>query len=462
MGLYETSQLYLGLAAIVAFLTIIQYNRKKSTELAPEQQSALKPLYLMAIGILAYGIGALTIYLENDILGAAILFDTYMGYYAAAIVEVVILGYAAAMILKAKRFFIIPLSSLILSLILFGSAFVVEQTSEFLFVVGFVLPTYVLIFAGGLFVWIARGTQRSISAAFAFALLSQICGLPVLHFGFLADVVTGAIGIGMVLLPLMGPAMVVFAFMRPDQKISMELAGYGASYAGPAIILSGIQIGSISMDPFSIAIAFMGAVAVLLTLGTSAYLWGRYDESRAVPTLLFSICFLLLGVAHIYGMFGNFGMYPTPDAFYIEFILTGYALAILAVGAIYAAGWKSVGLVPLLGFVPISLLLAQAYPADVAATFMNLLYITIPMIAIMLLPAVIFMGVFLRMRTKGAPGRLKPFGIALGIILFFAIRLPPLIAGIGGLDYGYGLVFFSYLVSWSAMTGRLDKVAGTF
>jgi hypothetical protein len=161
-------------------------------------------------------------------------------------------------------------------------------------------------------------------------------------------------------------------------------------------------------------------------------------------------------------MFGNFEMYPTPDAFYIEFILTGYGLAILAVGAIYAAGWKSVGLVPIVGFVPVSILLAQAYPADVAATFLNLLYITVPMIAIMLLPAVIFLGVFWRMRAKGSPGRLRPLGIALGIILFFATRLPPLIAGIEGLDYGYGLVFISYLVSWSAMTGRLDKVAGTF
>ncbi|MFX1369309.1 MAG: hypothetical protein ACFFAY_11995 [Promethearchaeota archaeon] len=437
-------------------MTIFRYSREKSAELSMDQRSAIRPLYVIAFGILAYSLGALSIYVE-DTLGIWVLFDTYMAYYACAMIEVISLSIAAVMILNSRRLNIIPVAITLVTSILFGSAFVVEQTTEFLWIVGFFLPAVVLTFVGGVFAYIAKGTGRSISAALAFALLTQIAGLPVLYF----ESMLGSDFFNTLFIVLMGPAMVVFAFMRPDQKISFELLGYGVSFAGPVIILAGIQASGIAADLYTLAIAIMGAIAVLLSLGTGAYLFGRWEANRALPTLLFTICFQLLGISQIFGMLGNFGMFPSPDAYYVEFILTGYALAILAVGAIYAAGWKSVGLVPMLGFVPISILLAQAYPADLSTTFLNLVYITVPMMAIQLLPAVIFLGVFLRMRAKGAPGRLKPFGMALGIILFFAIRVPPLVAGIGGLDYGYGLVFLSYLVSWSAMTGRLDKIAGT-
>ncbi|MFX1485104.1 MAG: hypothetical protein ACFFCP_18140, partial [Promethearchaeota archaeon] len=260
---------------------------------------------------------------------------------------------------------------------------------------------------------------------------------------------------------LMGPAMVTFTFLRPDQKITFELFGYGIAFAAPILILASIQLGGYFTDLSLLSIASMGALAVMLSIGTASYLYGRYAETRQIPTFLYMLAFLMFGMGQMTGMLENLAMFPSPDGIYIEFILTGYALTMLSVGAIYAAGWKSVGLVPLLAFVPISILIAQAYPTSIGEIFLNLIYIIVPTIGIMLLPSIVFFGAWRRMRKNKISGSLRPLGISIAIILFFVIRLPPMVLGIGGLDYGYGWVIASFLVFWTAITGRLDRASSS-
>jgi len=110
-------------------------------------------------------------------------------------------------------------------------------------------------------------------------------------------------------------------------------------------------------------------------------------------------------------------------------------------------------------FVPISILIAQAYPSSIGQAFLDLIYIMLPTIGIMLLPSIVFFGAWKRMRKNKISGSLRPLGISVAIILFFLIRLPPMVFGLGGLDYGYGWVVASFLVFWTAITGRLDRIA---
>ncbi|MFW9842681.1 MAG: hypothetical protein ACFFES_17440, partial [Candidatus Thorarchaeota archaeon] len=91
MGVYEVTQLYIGLATILAALTIIYYSRKKSSVLEAESRGAFRPLYVVATGFVVFALGALATYFE-EISGQAILVDTYYAFYAAAAVEVVMLG----------------------------------------------------------------------------------------------------------------------------------------------------------------------------------------------------------------------------------------------------------------------------------------------------------------------------------------------------------------------------------
>jgi hypothetical protein len=64
------------------------------------------------------------------------------------------------------------------------------------------------------------------------------------------------------------------------------------------------------------------------------------------------------------------------------------------------------------------------------------------------------------MKKQSAPGRLRPLGIAVGILLFLVIKIPFLLLALPGIDPGYALVTVSFLVSWMALTGRLDRTLG--
>ncbi|MFW9786604.1 MAG: hypothetical protein ACFFE2_00395 [Candidatus Thorarchaeota archaeon] len=456
MGIYETTQLYLGLATLVAALTIIMYSRSKSAGMDSESRKAFRPLYVVAVGFVVLSLGAMATFIEETI-GQAILVDTYYAFYAASAVEVVLLGVAAAMILNARQFYSIPASTGLVSVLLFALAEMYPQTGDFLLLIGVLFPSVILIVVGGLFVYITRETKRGTSASLAFALIAQIAGLPVLYF----DLLIGPESLVTLFIALMGPAMVVFTFLRPDQKITFELVGYGASFAFPVLILVSIQSAGFTSDFFLLSITSMGAVAILLSIGTASYLFGRWAETKQIPTLMFMIAFFMLGIGQMTGMLQNLSMFPDPLGIYIEFILTGYALTFLSVGAIYAAGWRSAALGPMIVYAPISLLIGQAYPTSIGQAFLDLLYIILPTIGIMLLPSVIFLGVWRRMRKSGASGSLKPLGVAIAIILFFVIRLPPIVIGLAGIDYGYGWVVVSYLLFWSALTGRLDRITTT-
>jgi hypothetical protein len=453
MALYETTQLYLGLATLVAALIIINYSRSRSSVAVTESRSMFRPLYVVALGYVVFSLGALATYIE-DVIGQAVLVDTYYAFYAAAAVEVVLLGIAAAMILNARRVYLVPMSSGLASILLFYLAEAYPQTSDVLLLIGVLVPAVILASIGGLFAWITREAKRATGAALTFSLISQIAGLPVLYF----DLLTGPVASMTLFIVLMGPAMVAFAFLRPDQKITFELFGYGTAFAAPALVMASVQSMGIAADLGLISIAAMGATAILFALGTASYLYGRWTETRQIPTILYVMAFLMFGIGQMTGMLENLGMFTSPDGIYIEFILTGYALTMLSVGAIYAAGWKSVGLAPLLAYVPISIMIIQAYPMSIGEAFLNLIYIIVPTIGLMLLPAAVFLGVWRRMRKRGISGSLRPLGVAVAIVLFFLIRLPPMVLGLGGLDYGYGLVCISFLMFWSALTGRLDRI----
>jgi hypothetical protein len=452
MGVYEITQLYLGLATLVAALIIINYSRSKSSIMESDSRRLFRPLYVVAIGYVVFSLGALATYIEETI-GQAILIDTYYAFYVAAAVEVVMFGIAAAMILGSRRYYAVPISSGLATIVLFYLAEAFPQTSDILLLIGVLVPSVILGGIGVLFAWITKGTKRATSAALTFSLLTQIAGLPVLYF----DLLVGTEALLTLFITLMGPAMVAFAFLRPEQKITFELFGYGAAFAAPVLVLVGVQSAGIATDFILLSIASMGAVAILLAVGTASYLYGRWTETKQIPTFLYMIAFLMFGVGQMTGMLENLGLFPAPAGIYIEFLLTGYALTMLSMGAIYAAGWKSAGLVPLVVFVPLSILIAQAYPTSIGEAFLSLIYIIAPTIGLMLLPSVLFFGAYRRMRKNRIAGSIRPLGVSVAIILFFIIRLPPMVLGLGGLDYGYGLVILSFLMFWTALTGRLDR-----
>ncbi len=300
MGVYEITQLYLGLATLVAALTIIYYSRKRSSVTDSDARRMFRPLYIVALGFVVLSLGALATYIE-EITGQAILLDTYYAFYAATAVEVVLLGGAAAMILGARRFYSIPAVAGFASIILFYLAEAYPQTADFLLMIGVLVPSIILAGIGGLFAWLTKQTRRGTGASLAFFLMTQIAGLPVLYF----DLLVGVEALLTLFIALMGPAMVAFTFLRPDQKITFELVGYGIAFAAPVLILSSVQLGGFFADVTLLSIAIMGAMAIMLAIGTSSYLYGRWTETKQTPTFLYMIAFLMFGIGQMTGMLEN-------------------------------------------------------------------------------------------------------------------------------------------------------------
>jgi hypothetical protein len=453
MGLYEISSLYLGLATLAAAFTVIWYSRTRSATLDSESKKAFRPLYIVAVGIIAYGIGALGIYYE-EVTGLVVLFDVYLVFYFGLAIEVILLSIAAAMILDNRKLYAVPAFTVFATVVLFYLEILFPDQMDVILLIGVLAPAAILFFVGGIFVWLAKETKKSTSTTLAFTLIIQILGLPALYF----DLVAGSLEIAFVFFLLMGPAMIIFTFLRPEQKVSFELIGYGSSFAGPALILASIQEAGLAANLDIIIIAGLSALAAATGAGTASYLYGRYRETKQFPTGIMAVALFLLADAQIIGTLGGVGIAINPQSYYIEFILTGFALTLLAVGGIYAAGWKSASLLPFLADIPVTLLIMQAYPGDLSDAFLSIWYLIIPTIAVLLLPAFVFIGVWNRMRKASRDGRLRPLGLGIGIILFFLTRIPPLVLGLGGLDIGYGLVFASYFVIWLSMTGRMDRL----
>ncbi len=450
------AQLYLGLATLVAALTVIWYSRNKSAELDAESRRAFRPLYVVAVGLIVYAIGAFGTYIE-EITNINLLFDAYLFFYVGLAFEVIMLSIAAAMILNSRRLYAVPISTFGITAVLFYLAILFPDQMDIILIIGVVFPAGILIFVSSIFIYIARETRRSTSVALAFTLLIQILGLPALYF----DLVSGNLEIAFLFFLLMGPAMVAFTFLRPDQRITFELIGYGSSFSGPAMILASLQEAGIAYSFEVLVISVLSALAAAFSAGTAAYLYGRYTESKQIPTLVMAAALFLLADAQIIGTLGTFGISDHTMGSYIELIASGLALSFLGVSAIYATGKKTVSLVPVLVYMPIAILLMQAYPGSIGQAFLSLWYLIIPLIGILLLPAFVFLGVWNRMRKNNAPRRYRPFGLALGIFLYFLSRIPPIVLGLPGLDWGYGAVFFSYFSMWLALTGRMDRILKT-
>ncbi|MFX1261019.1 MAG: hypothetical protein ACFFAZ_02930 [Promethearchaeota archaeon] len=484
METFEVAQFFIALATVVAAGAIINYSWRRSSQADAETKRAFRPLYLFALAMLVYAVGTfitfqeaatgrsflvdfLADYFEINLWFLEGLLFPYYSLFVILVVEIVILAVAASMITKQRLFGLIVLLVAVASVIILAQSIGLQfqhrisGRADFLFSLGSLVRSAILLVIAIVFVWIAYDTRRGTTAAMSYALMMQLLNLPDLYgegFGGIALPIYGTYII--VFAALMGPAMLAFTFLRPEQEMTGELLGYGASFAGPALIISGVYAQGLLGDIVLTSIVLAGSFAIMLAAGTAAYLFGRWRETKQLPTFLMLIAFALFAFGQLSGMLGNTGNLPTTEAIYFEILSIGLALTLLSTTSIFAAGYRSAGLLPFLFYLPVAILIVQGFPAPIEETFLNLIWFVIPLLVMFLLPVFLFGNVWRRMRKQAQPGRLRPLGIALGILLFLIIRIPILLIGILGLDPGYALVTISFFVSWMALTGRLDRTLG--
>ncbi|MFW9958261.1 MAG: hypothetical protein ACFFCT_09320 [Candidatus Odinarchaeota archaeon] len=472
MEVYEIAYLFLGLATLVAASAIINYSRKRSAA-SPDSdiKKAFRPLYIFAFGLIIFGIGSLItfygLYNEIVIWQYNVYLNFYYVFYIFTLIELFFLSISAAMIMQQRLIFIFMMIMIIFAgLLVFNAVQTISGVSrvsnlaELYINFGNVLSMLLLGANAVLFLVIANETKRSTSLALGYAMTVQVLAVPRLYCDHLGNspLLPVEFVFAISILALMGPAMIAFAFLRPDQKISAELIGYGASFAGPVIVISSLFSTGIVIDAQIIALAILGSVAIAFASGTASYTYGRWRETRQLPTALLMVIFTSLAAGQIVGMLGSFTIVQGTIPVYFDFVATSFSLAIFSAIAIIAAGYRTAASIPLLLYIPTAILMVQSYPAPISTAFLNYYYLGIPVLILFFVPVILFARVWRRMKSARTPGRMRPLGMSIGILIYIIIRFTFLLLEFPTVDPGYGLVVIPYAVLWLSITGRLDRL----
>jgi hypothetical protein len=475
MEVYEIAYLFLGLATLVAAGTIINYSRRRSAATSdPDIKRAFWPLYLFGFGLIFYGVGALlTFFVLN---GQLIVFSTasfvyqyypylsdYYTYYVFTLVELVFLSIAAGIILKQRLITVFLVVMIAVALLLAFNAILtiehyrISNVAESYINFGNILSILILAATAVLFLWIAYDTRRSTSWALGYAMIVQILAVPRLY-EFLLPIGLDVVILAITVFALMGPAMIAFAFLRPEQKISAELLGYGASFAGPVVVFASLLTTGLIANLLVVTLAVFGAFAIAFAAGTASYTYGRWRETRQLPTALLMVIFASLTAGQVIGMLGSFQVTLGIWTVYFDFIATSFALAVFTSVAIIAAGYRTAASVPIIIYLPTALLISQEFPAPISQAFLAYYYLGFPVMILFFLPVILFASAWRRMSKAGTPGRMRPLGMSIGLLIYIVIRFTFILLEFPFLDPGYGLVSIGYVVLWLSITGRLDRM----
>ena len=466
MEAYEIAYLFLGLATLVAGGTIINYSRKRSAATPdPDTRKAFRPLYIFAIGLLIYGIGALLTFYELYtgiplIQISEVNNNFYYLLYYITVFELFLFAVSAALIIEQRIIGVFMISMVVVAYLLMFNAVLIREASrvssqaQFYIDFGYVMIMFILGAVAVLFSWIAFETRRSTSLSLAYALALQMITIPALR----VPAIIPAGGITTIaVLSLMGPAMIAFAFLRPDQKISGELVGYGAAFAIPVVVFTAVLTSIYASDYIIVVIGLMGAISITFAGGSASYLYGRWRDTRQAPTGLLMLSFGSFALGQMIGILGAVEVFDPTWAVYFDLIASSLALVLYAVVSILAAGYRASSSLPLIIYIPAIIFIVGSYPEPLEVAVQRWIFLVLPVMFFFFVPVLIFAGVWRRMRRAGQKGGLRPLGMSIGLLIYIIIRFPLLLLDIMALDPGYGLILIPEALLWLAVTGRLDR-----
>ncbi len=265
----DASELFMAITLVLSAIVLMNYTRKRTAGLGPEEVSAGRPLYVSAVGILVLATASFYNFVID--LATATLFLNG-SYYVLTMLAAAIFAVAALMILEYRRAILIPIIMFIAGTIFIYSIVFMEIPVSMGFVAGpvsLILNLVPII----LLTILARRTGRITAIVLVFLIVTYLV-LPIATTTTDPSLIAALLG-----LRLLGPALTLLAFLRPDLGVSMELFGYSISINIVAFWFSyALAYGIGDMQQF-IGIALISIVSLLgFTCGT--YTLSRYRASR--------------------------------------------------------------------------------------------------------------------------------------------------------------------------------------
>jgi len=215
----DASELLMAVTLILAAGVLFRYTRQRTADLPPEERSAGYPLYLSVLGILTMAIASI-INFQIELDTAAAVFPAT--YYSASMIAAALFAIAALLILEWRRAIIPVLIVLGVALAFVFAILILNLVVSFGFAVG--PPTLILyIIPIGLFAYLAWKTGRITAVALGFLIVTYII-YPMASSSTDPSMIAAILGIR-----LLGPALAIWAFLRPELGVSIELFGYALS-----------------------------------------------------------------------------------------------------------------------------------------------------------------------------------------------------------------------------------------
>lgn len=445
----------MAITLIISAIVLVDYTRKRTAELSPEERtSAGQPLYLSAIGIIVLAIASFYNYLI-DLNAAELVINST--YYAFTLVAATFFAVAALMILDYRKAIVIPLVLLAGGLIFtFAIAFMSFSVSMGMVAgpISLVL-NLVPIF---LFLYLARNTKRITAIALVFLLVTYLLE------PFISVVTDPSLIAALIGFRLLGPALAILAFGRPDLGVSVELFGYSISINILSFWFSyALAVGVADVYVF-IGVAMISMVSLLgFTLGT--YTLSRYRASRNMATALIGAYFFSAGIGHIIIALTKIDVLTGATNAYLSAVIGIVGMMFFNLSAFIALDWKRSSLLPVLLIVPTIVYMIIVYPAELSTVYGYSDISGTTNIIQILVPVSLYIMLWRKMKAAGAPGRNRPLFLAIGLILLIVAGIAAAIVTGDSLEVVHlvpaSIILSAFAIFLVGITGYADKWLGT-
>ncbi|MFW9788086.1 MAG: hypothetical protein ACFFE2_07165 [Candidatus Thorarchaeota archaeon] len=440
-----------GLFLITILLFRFTWNRVK--DLPPEEKNLGRPLWVAVASVFFLGAASLSNYWYGTGIGLAEVF-----WYITAILGAGLLMISALMILGSKKLYAIPITMMgVLGFIAFaetqiGAGSVLGGFTDYAVNI-FALILFSIPF--GLFAYLTVTTKRITS--FALAVLSLTYPTILVATSFTdPSIVTAVLG-----LRLYGPAILITALVLPRSRIGPELIAYSFTISSLLYFMSYLLVSPVVGDVAGMTSVTFIAVGAILSIGTGAYAFTRWSQSRNQATLTLGVFFFVSGFSWLIVALNHVEFLGGLNAQYIALALGLISPMLLNLSSIVALDWKRAILLPLLIMAAPFIMMLGGWTANPPIPLDSIPNRSIVMAVTGILQTVVPLGLYgllwWRMRRVGAPGRSRALFLALGVVF--------LILGTAGGNadtlLSSAFILSAFGVWWLGVTGRADLLLGT-